>query len=113
MKTVKKLSLKVIKYSPRFFVGIFIVLLLMTVGSIVAKASCDIVYKPGEVLYVDAGHTITMIVEPDKMEAYQARKIPDRYLPLPTDEGLSNLLKEGVGFHYCGEFRELDDRDLE
>lgn len=95
----------------KYLVLILSVLFVVSVGAF-AHASCDVVWHPGDVMYVDAGHEVKVIVDQDDLQAYAKNKVPDKYLPLPSDDNLNKMLEQGQHTHYCGDYRELTDDDV-
>jgi hypothetical protein len=80
-----------------------------------AKADCDFVWKPGDTIYVEAGRPYHVIVESDDTQIFQ-RNLPVTVLPVaPIAHGteIEDAIKAKPGAHWCGEYQDLTDTDVD
>lgn len=91
-----------------------LVFVLVLLGAAHAKAGCDFEYRPGQFLYVDAGHEVRVLVHGEDMDSYSNRSIPNKGegLPEPTDENIEKLRASGLDVQTCGDYREVSDADV-
>lgn len=79
-----------------------------------ANADCVHVWRPGMVTYVEAGQPIHFLVEQEDVDAYA--KQTTNVVPMaqfPPKEGFGRAMDDIENSHYCGEYREITDEDLD
>lgn len=79
-----------------------------------AHASCESVWKPGDRVYIAPGHVVKVVVEAEDVMSYVTR--PKITTPLVGDSSgqkLDTALETSNGVHYCGDYLEVEDKDLD
>lgn len=86
-----------------------------TLFALKSNAECTVNWKPGDLTVVEAGHDVLFVVEKEDVDAFKNQKtLDERLLPLPPmDNKFDEAIKSLAHTHYCGDYREVEDADLE
>jgi hypothetical protein len=88
------------------FIVLAVFILLVVAFAHHAKADCSIVWKPGDTTVLRAGHHVTFIVESEDVPAFVKQHGTDKDL-------MGELSTSSTKVHYCGDYEDIEDKDLD